>query len=85
MDAPIAPLPRDSPARMCSECRRKPRQDGYDVCFRCRVASVGFGWRGGGFMYGRDNFSARTNAEFVAEHVGDSPNAAHMGSKDWQG
>lgn len=68
---------------ICEDCGRKPAQEGYDVCFRCRVASVGFGWHGGGFMYGRKNFASRTNAEFVAEHVPEG--AAHMGSREWQG
>lgn len=58
-----------------------------DECFRCRIASVGYVFRGGGHMYGRDNFTARTNAEFVAEHIGDTkrPGIAHMGSQEWQG
>lgn len=70
---------------VCPECRRKPVQEGYDVCFRCRVSSVGFSWHGGGFNFGRKNFSERTNAEFVNEHVGDvrgDPNIAHLGSKE---
>lgn len=69
---------------ICPECRRKTVQEGYDTCFRCRVASVGFAWHGGGFMFGRNNFSDRTNAEFVAEHVGDTKNpaVAHLGSKE---
>jgi hypothetical protein len=56
---------------ICVECRSKEAEAGTETCFRCRVASVGFGWRGGGFNFGRHNFSARTNAEFVNEHVGD--------------
>jgi hypothetical protein len=36
-------------------------------------------------MYGRDNFSSRTNAEYVREHVGDTTGLAHMGSQEWQG
>jgi hypothetical protein len=35
------------------------------------VRSVGFGFKGGGFTFGRKNFTARTNAEFVNEHVGE--------------
>jgi hypothetical protein len=69
----------------CTDCGRKPAQDGYDVCFRCRVLSVGTVWRGGGHLYGRDNFSSRTNAEYVREHVGDTTGLAHLGSGDWQG
>ena len=33
---------------------------------------VGFGFRGGGFLYGRKNFAERTNAEYIAEHIGDT-------------
>jgi hypothetical protein len=38
-------------------------------------------------MYGRHNFAERTNAEYVAEHVGDvkRPGIAHLGSQEWQG
>ncbi len=65
----------------------KEAEPGKDECFRCRVASVGFGFRGGGFLYGRANFSERTNAEYVAEHVGDvkREGVAHMGSQEWSG
>jgi hypothetical protein len=72
---------------ICTTCRRKEAEEHRDLCFRCRVATVGFGWRGGGFNYGRGNFSARTNADFVAEHVGDvnRPGIAHLGSQDWSG
>ena len=70
---------------ICPECNRKPVQEGYDLCFRCRVATVGFGWHGGGHNFGRHNFSSRTNQEFINEHVGESPTAAHMGSGEWQG
>lgn len=73
---------------VCPECRTKPVQEGYDVCFRCRVATVGFNWHGGGFEFGRNNFSTRTNAEHVLEHVGDvkdNPNIAHLGSGEWKG
>lgn len=91
----IAPLPKWGEQRqptsqfdgrtICPECQRKPVEAGGDTCFRCRVATVGYTWHGGGHNFGRSNFSARTNAEFVAEHVGDNPNAAHMGSGEWQG
>ncbi len=65
----------------------KETEPGKDECFRCRVASVGFGFRGGGFLYGRGNFSERTNAEYINEHVGDvkREGVAHMGSQEWQG
>lgn len=71
----------------CQECGRKRKEAGGETCYRCRVASVGFNWHGGGFGYGRHNFHDRTNAEFVAEHVGDvkgNPNIAHIGSMDWK-
>jgi hypothetical protein len=70
---------------LCTTCHSKMSEDGKDECFRCRVASVGFGFRGGGFLYGRKNFAERTNAEYLAEHVGDTTGAAHLGSKGWQG
>ena len=72
---------------MCTTCLAKLAEGNSETCFRCRVATVRFGWRGGGFVYGRSNFSARTNAEYVAEHVGDvnRPDIAHVGSGGWQG
>lgn len=48
----------------------KDAEPGREECFRCRVLSVGYVWRGGGHQYGRQNFSERTNAEYVNEHVG---------------
>jgi len=70
----------------CSSCE-KDAEPGREECFRCRVATVGFGFRGGGFLYGRENFAARTNSEFVAEHVGDTsrPGIAHLGSQEYTG
>jgi hypothetical protein len=56
---------------ICDTCGLKPAEPGRDECFRCRVISVGFGWRGGGYNFGRHNFHDRTNAEFVNEHVGE--------------
>ena len=53
---------------LCS-CGREA-EDGKYECFRCRVLSVGYVWRGGGHQYGRENFSSRTNAEYVNEHIG---------------
>jgi hypothetical protein len=55
---------------ICAGCERKEAEEHRDLCFRCRVATIGFNWRGGGLAYGRDNFSARTNAEYLNEHVG---------------
>ena len=71
----------------CVDCGIKDAERGSDICFRCRVATVGFGWRGGGLLYGRENFSARTNAEYLAEHVGDvtRPEMAHLGSQEYSG
>jgi hypothetical protein len=65
----------------------KDVEPGKVECFRCRIASIGYVFRGGGHLYGRANFSARTNAEYVAEHVGDvnRPGIAHLGSQEWQG
>lgn len=56
---------------ICVACKRKEAEEHRDLCFRCRIATVGFNWRGGGHAYGRASFSARTNAEFLNEHVGD--------------
>ncbi len=73
-------------AGLCPLCERKPIKDGYKTCYRCHVNGFGVNWHGGGFMYGRHNFSARTNAEYVAEHVGDvsNPDVKHVGSLDWK-
>ena len=62
-------------------------EPGREECFRCRVLSVGYVFRGGGHLYGRANFSERTNAEYVAEHVGDvkRPGIAHLGSREYTG
>jgi hypothetical protein len=72
---------------ICNECRQRQAESGHDICYRCKIASIGFGFRGGGHLYGRQNFAARTNAEYVAEHVGDvnRPGVAHLGSQEWQG
>ena len=72
---------------ICTTCHDKLAEGNSDTCFRCRVATIGFTWRGGGFVYGRSNFSARTNAEYLAEHVGDvtRPEMAHLGSQEYSG
>jgi hypothetical protein len=67
---------------ICVECHRNKAEVGTDTCFRCRVATVNFGWRGGGFVYGRSNFSARTNEEFLNEHVGDVRNHPNIERAD---
>ncbi|MET0885034.1 MAG: hypothetical protein ABWX92_01165 [Mycetocola sp.] len=72
---------------ICDECGQRQAEPGRNECYRCKITSIGFGFRGGGHLYGRENFSARTNAEYVAEHVGDvnRPGVAHLGSQEWQG
>lgn len=72
---------------ICDECGQRQAEAGRDICYRCKITSIGWGFRGGGHLYGRENFSARTNAEYVAEHVGDvnRPGIAHVGSGGWQG
>jgi hypothetical protein len=68
----------------CETCGRKPAETGRRECFRCRVASVGFTFTGGG-GYGREAFVGRTNAEFLAENVGDvrRPGVEKMDGKVW--
>ena len=64
---------------ICQDCHQRDAEAGTDTCFRCRVLTVGFGFRGGGFMYGRKQFAERTNAEFINEHMGevkDNPDIA---------
>jgi hypothetical protein len=56
---------------LCPECEKRRIAEGHNTCYPCHIQGVGFTFRGGGFQAGRRNFSARTNAEFVAEHVGD--------------
>ena len=48
----------------------KQAEPGSDECFRCRVSSVGFSFRGGG-GYTRDSFHDYTTAERRAEILGD--------------
>ena len=54
---------------MTCECGRPAERDRTE-CFRCRVASVGFSFRGGG-GYTRSSFHDYTNAERRAEILGD--------------
>lgn len=56
---------------VCPECERRSVSGTLKTCYPCHVRSIGFTFRGGGFQAGRSNFKARTNAEFVNEHVGD--------------
>lgn len=62
---------------ICSEsdCEKPVDRDG--VCFRHRVLGVGFNWSGGGYTFGRRNFSAMTNGEFLRRNIGD-PNHESM-------
>ena len=71
---------------ICATCNTKPAEGNSDTCFRCRVAQLALlSWRRTSLRGA--NFSARTNAEYVAEHVGDvsRPEIAHVGSRGWQG
>jgi len=64
----------------------KEAEPGRDECFHCRVSTIRYGWRGGGFGYGRDNFASRTNSEFLNEHVGevrDNPRYAPVETSCW--
>lgn len=46
----------------------KTAETGRDECFRCRVSSVGFTWRGGAFE-GRNGFNHMTKTEFLKRHL----------------
>lgn len=50
----------------------------YGECFHCRIQGTGFTFRGGG-SYGREAFSARTNAEFLRENDGAGTVSARYG------
>jgi hypothetical protein len=70
---------------ICETCHRKEAETGHPECFRCRVASVGFAFVGGG-GYGRSTFAARTNNEFLNEFVGDvrnDPNIEQVHNGVW--
>ena len=56
--------------QMCKTpgCNRVSEADS-DICFRCRVKTVGFSFVGGG-GYTRESFHERTTAEFLRENVG---------------
>jgi hypothetical protein len=52
---------------LCGECLVRTAEDnGSGICFLCRVASVGFAFRGGG-GYTRESFHDYTIAERRAE------------------
>lgn len=46
----------------------KPAEADSDLCFRCRVATVGFGFKGGALV-GRGGWN-RSRAEWMNEHLG---------------
>lgn len=55
---------------ICTSCCMKEAEPGSDECFRCRVQSVGFHFRGGG-GYTREAFHEHTIAERQAQILGD--------------
>ena len=59
---------------LCPECEKRRVAEGHDTCYPCHIRGIGFTFRGGGHNWGRHNFSARTNSEWVNEHVGDVKN-----------
>lgn len=57
-------------AVICTECGRKPAEEGKDCCFNCRVRSVGLSFVGGGGKT-RQLFHDYTIKERQAEMLGD--------------
>ena len=56
---------------LCRQCLVRTAEDnGSEICFHCRVASVGFTFSGGG-TYGRGTFHDATITEKRAEILGD--------------
>jgi hypothetical protein len=55
---------------LCRLCLVRVAEDGSDICFHCRVASVGFSFRGGG-TYGQSRFNDMTLSERRADILGD--------------
>lgn len=53
---------------ICSDCGNKPAEEGRTTCFRCRIAGVGFSFRGGAII-GRKGWNT-TKTEWLSEHVG---------------
>lgn len=51
---------------ICTSCCIKEAEPGSDECFRCRVQTVGFTWRGGG-GYTKQSFHDYTTAERQTE------------------
>ena len=57
--------------KLCRECVvRTEETPGSELCFLCRVRSVGFSFVGGG-GYTRQSFHERTTAEARAQILGD--------------
>jgi hypothetical protein len=57
--------------KLCRECVvRTEETPGSELCFLCRVRSVGFSFVGGG-GYTRHSFHERTTAEARAQILGD--------------
>jgi hypothetical protein len=54
----------------CRTCNKRSPEAGSDICFNCRVRTVGFSFVGGG-GYTRAAFHGRTIAEKRAEVLGD--------------
>lgn len=54
---------------LCRQCRKRASEQNSEICFHCRVASVGFTFRAAG--YGRKAFNESTIAEKRAEILGD--------------
>lgn len=55
---------------ICTSCCLKDAEPGSDECFRCRVQTVGFQFRGGG-GYTRQMFHEHTIESRRAEILGD--------------
>jgi hypothetical protein len=54
----------------CHRCNKRLPEADSDICFHCRVASVGFSFVGGG-GYTRQHWNERTVAEKRVEVLGD--------------
>jgi len=55
---------------LCRQCLVRTAEEGSEICFLCRVGSVGFSFRGGG-GYTKQSFHDSTIAERRAEILGD--------------
>lgn len=64
---------------ICTDCGAKPAETGEDICFRCRVSTVGLAFVGGGGRT-RSSFADRTNTEWMNENLGfDHPERIRSG------